>query len=256
MELKQFESMISFATGCKYSSLSYVDYDDVNTSEVICYDKSLLLLHKKSNDLSEIHYATDDLKELLTRIKVNNLNGLIKFVPIDAIDQFEFCDFKIHCAYQDFHLKDLERATKIFKNECEIKFATFDEAKEISDISKACSGLSRGFFGETEAWVKDWLTENDIIVIYMNGTLIGFCCVSIYAEGTTLWIREIAVHPDFQGKGIGKELLGMSLQYGLSKGAKKSFLAVDVENKTAIQLYEYFGFEAKANEIEVQMIKV
>lgn len=254
MDLKQFESMISFATKCKYSSLSYVEYEDVKTSEVIRYDDSLLLL-KNSKDLSEIHYATNDLKELLNSIKISNLNGLIKFIPIDTIDQFESYEFKIHCAYQDYLLKDLKLATNLLSKECEMQFATFEEAKEISDISQACSGLSRGFFGETEEWIKEWLIENEILIKYMNGQLIGFCCISIYAEGTILWIRELAVHPNFQGKGVGKELLGMSIKYGITKGAEKSFLAVDIENKTAIQLYEYFGYEAKVNEIEVQMLK-
>ena len=90
---------------------------------------------------------------------------------------------------------------------------------------------------------------------YINGKIVGFCCVSIYGEGTTLWIRELAVHPDFQGKGIGKSLMEMGLHYGLSKCAQKSFLAVDIENKNAIRLYTHFGYEAKENDVEVQMIK-
>lgn len=254
MEFNQFESMISFATGCKYSSLNYVDYDEVQTSEVICYDESLLLLFKRSEDFNEILYATNDLEELLKKIKTNNLKGLIKFIPFDKIAQFELNDFKTHCAYQDFLLKDLKKTTKLFDSAFEIQFANLKEAKEISEISKDCAGLSRGFFGETEEWIKEWLIENEIIVKYINDELIGFCCVSIYAEGTTLWIRELAVRPDYQGKRFGKELLEMSLKYGLLKGAQKSFLAVDIENKRAIQLYKYFGYEAKENEIEVQML--
>lgn len=256
MEINQFEPMMSFAKGCKYSSLSYVDYEEVKSSEVIRYDQSLLLLHKKSNDLSEIHYATNDLEELLDGITTNNIEGLIKFIPFDSIGQFELNGFRIHCVYQDYLLKNLNVASKLLNTECEIQFATLEQAKELSNISQACSGLSRGFFGETEEWVKEWLIENEIIVKYIHGKLIGFCCVSIYAEGTMLWIRELAVHPDFQGKGFGKELMGMAIQYGLSKGAQKSFLAVDIENKTAIVLYEYYGYEAKVNEIEVQMLKI
>ncbi len=99
----------------------------------------------------------------------------------------------------------------------------------------------------------DWLIDNKVIVKEVDGEIVGFCCVSIYSEGTILWIRELAVSPDFQGNGIGKELMKMALNYGLLEGAKKSFLAVDIENSTAIHLYRQFGFEAKINEIEVQM---
>ena len=48
MILHQFETMISFANACKYSSLNYVDYEDVESAEVIRYDDSLLLLYDKS----------------------------------------------------------------------------------------------------------------------------------------------------------------------------------------------------------------
>src|SRR5690606_26229484 len=105
----------------------------------------------------------------------------------------------------------------------ETRFATIEDAKELSDISLACSGQSRGFFGETREWFVDWLKENEILVICANGVIAGFSCVSTYAEGTTLWIREIAVHPEFQGKGMGRDLMNMSIQYGQSKGAIKSF---------------------------------
>jgi len=255
MILDQFETMISFANACKYSSLNYVDYEDVESAEVIRYDDSLLLLYDKSNNPSEIHYATNDLSVLLDGIKTYHLEGLIKFIPFNNISQFELYDFKIHCIYQDYFLKDLKSASARLSKAYDIRFATLEEAKEISEISKACSGQSRGFFGETEAWIKEWLAENEIIVKYINGKIVGFCCVSIYGEGTTLWIRELAVHPAFQGKGIGKSLMEMGIHYGLSKGAQKSFLAVDIENKNAIRLYTYFGYEAKENDVEVQLIK-
>lgn len=255
MELKQFESMILFAQGCEYSSLNYVDYEDVQSADIICFDESLLLLHGKSNDYGEIHYATNVISELLNRIGTNDLKGLIKFVPYAYIELFRQHGFETHCIFQDYLLKDLKQLTQHLNRDYDTEFASLKEAKRISEVSKACAGQSRGFFGETEAWVSDWLTENEIIIKRVDDVLVGFCCVSIYAEGTTLWIRELAVHPDFQGKGYGKALLEMGLKYGLSKGAEKSFLAVDVENRNAIQLYEHFGYEAKKNDIEVQMIR-
>jgi len=255
MELNEFKAMISFAKTCKYSSLNYTDYEDVKESEVIRNDPSLLLLYEKSNDLSEIQFAANDLQELLESIDVHNLKGLIKFIPFDAIAQFERHDFEVHCAYQDYSLKDLRQVKSIPDTNYEIRFASIEDAKELSDISLACKGQSRGFIGETKEWFIDWFEENEIIVKRSNGKIAGFCCVSIYAEGTTLWIREIAVHPEFQSNGIGRELMNMAIQYGRSNGAQKSFLAVDLENKNAIRLYEFLGYEAKAGEIEVQMLK-
>jgi len=255
MELNQFETMTSFAKSRKYSSLNYVDYADIKGSEIIRDDSSLLLLYEKSKNISEIHYATDDLQELLESIDVHSLKGLIKFIPFDAISRFERFGFEVHCAYQDYLLKDLKQVKSLQDTDDETKFATIEDSKKLSDVSLACLEQSRGFFGETQEWFIEWLEENEIIVKRVNDKIAGFCCVSIYAEGTTLWIREIAVHPDFQGIGIGKELMNRSIQYGLTKGAHKSFLAVDIENENAIRLYEYMGYEAKVDEIEVQLLK-
>lgn len=255
MERGRFESLVAFAKGRKYSSLGYVEYETLKDVEIVVDEKTLKLLYDKSKDFPEIHYASDDLHELINGIKAHNLNGLIKFVPFDAIPIFEKQGFKTHCAYQDYYLDDLNQLGTELTTNRTIQFATADDAKALSKVSKSCAGLSRGFFGETEDWFIDWLGDNKVIVSVVEDEIVGFCCVSIYAKGTTLWIRELAVRPDFQGKGIGKDLFKMGLQYGLLQGAQKSFLAVDIENKVAIQLYVRLAFVAKANEIEVQMLK-
>ena len=253
MEMNAFEPIITFAQSRKYSSLSYVDYEDLKETEIVKDEKTIKLLFDSSNEINEIHYACDDLHELISNIRAHNLKGLIKFIPFEAIPLFEKNGFEVHCAYQDYVLNDLRQTSELLDKTEEMQFATLENAKQLTALSKTCDGLSRGYFGETEAWFFDWLNDNKVIVKEVDGEIVGFCCVSIYAEGTTLWIRELAVNPDFQGNGIGKELMKMALKYGLLNGAKKSFLAVDLENSTAIRLYKQFGFEAKINEIEVQM---
>jgi len=253
MEMNDFEPIITFAQNRKYTSLSYVDYEDLKEAEMVVDEKTIKLLFDISKKVAEIHYACDDLQELISSIRAHRLMGVIKFIPYEAIPLFEKHGFKIHCAYQDYVLNDLSKISILLDINKEIQFATLENAKMLTALSKTCDGLSRGYFGETEEWFIEWLNENKVIVKVVEGEVVGFCCVSIYAEGTILWIRELAVRPDFQGKGIGKELLKMSLKYGLLNGAKKSFLAVDIENNTAIRLYEQFRFEAKINEIEVQM---
>jgi GNAT superfamily N-acetyltransferase len=255
MERKRFDSLVAFAKGREYSSLGYVEYEELKESEIVVDDKTLKLLYDKSKDLHEIHYASDDLHELINGIEAYSLSGLIKFIPYDAIPIFENQGFKTHCVYQDYYLEDLNQLGTELTTNRSIRFASAADAKALSKVSKSCVGLSRGFFGETEDWFIDWLDDNKVMVRVVEDEIVGFCCVSIYAEGTTLWIRELAVSPDFQGKGIGKDLMKMGLQYGLLQGVHKSFLAVDIENRVAIQLYENLAFKAKANELEVQMMK-
>jgi ribosomal protein S18 acetylase RimI-like enzyme len=255
VDIKQFNDIASIAKTRSYSSLNYADYDEIKSFDVIIDNESIVLLHKDENDCPKIHYATDDLLELIASINTSGLKGLIKFIPFESIREFELNGFEVHCAFQDYLLHDLTKANISLTPNSNILFATVKDAEQLSKISKACIGLSRGFWGETTDWFIDWLASNEVIINLIDHEIVGFCCVSIYSEGNILWIREIAVHPDFQGRGISKELMSSALQYGVSKGAKKSFLAVDIDNDKAIKLYEYYGYQAKENEIEVQMLK-
>jgi ribosomal-protein-alanine N-acetyltransferase len=57
-------------------------------------------------------------------------------------------------------------------------------------------------------------------------------------------IATIAVHPDFRGRGIGRQLLACSLQEAILKGASQATLEVRVGNVVAQNLYREFGFQA------------
>ena len=55
-------------------------------------------------------------------------------------------------------------------------------------------------------------------------------------------IQNIAVCPDFQGAGFGRELLSLLLDEAKELGAKTVFLEVSVENSVALNLYLSYGF--------------
>lgn len=56
-------------------------------------------------------------------------------------------------------------------------------------------------------------------------------------------ITNIAVHPDFRGKGLGRYLVVEMLKAGEAKGCEKFTLEVRPANKEAVQLYESLGFK-------------
>lgn len=70
--------------------------------------------------------------------------------------------------------------------------------------------------------------------------LVGY--VAIYHAAGELEILNIAVHPDFRNKGLGKRLLGLMLQVGKNMGIEQAFLEVRRSNAAAIALYEAYGF--------------
>jgi len=55
-------------------------------------------------------------------------------------------------------------------------------------------------------------------------------------------ILSIAVHPECQGRGLGRELLRRGLDYLEQRGARRVRLEVRPDNAAALRLYESFGF--------------
>ncbi|ABO51390.1 [SSU ribosomal protein S18P]-alanine acetyltransferase [Desulforamulus reducens MI-1] len=58
-------------------------------------------------------------------------------------------------------------------------------------------------------------------------------------------ITNIAVHPDYRGKKIGKALLLEMMRQAVLRGAMRMTLEVRPSNYTARQLYEKVGFKEK-----------
>ncbi|TXG38856.1 GNAT family N-acetyltransferase [Seonamhaeicola maritimus] len=71
------------------------------------------------------------------------------------------------------------------------------------------------------------------------------------------YLSMLAVHPEHQNKGYGKELLNMAINNLKNKGFKNFDLEVLIENEIAIKLYQSFGFEfvnQTSNKIHMQLI--
>ena len=61
-------------------------------------------------------------------------------------------------------------------------------------------------------------------------------------------ILNICVHPDYQGRGLGRRFLEHLLNVAVQKSADTAFLEVRASNKSALSLYDSIGF----NEIGVR----
>ena len=59
-------------------------------------------------------------------------------------------------------------------------------------------------------------------------------------------IANVAVHPDFRGRGIGRALTTTALELARSRGAPSAWLQVRDDNPPAIHIYESVGFKERA----------
>ena len=251
-----FDVIVEKSKKYKYSSMNYIDYEDCENAEVLYDCDELILLHDKSKTPAMLYFATDDFESVVKIIA--DISGKLRlhFVPREFAVELEKLGFIEWGEYVDFWNYNLTNTVARFDNIGEIEYLSGEECEEASIVSQKCRLQSRGFEGESQEWFTKWLTENKVIILRKDSAIVGFCCVSIYNEGTTLWIREVAVDPAYQGTGLGKKLMEQAIRYGSDNGAIKGFLAADVLNKNAISLYEKYGFHAKDIDGEFQMIKI
>ncbi|RPI05518.1 MAG: ribosomal-protein-alanine N-acetyltransferase [Zetaproteobacteria bacterium] len=74
--------------------------------------------------------------------------------------------------------------------------------------------------------------------------VVGYVCT--WVVGDELHINNLAVHPRWRQRGIGRDLLCASLRQGRGRGARSAFLEVRTSNAAAQALYRQFGFEPVA----------
>jgi ribosomal protein S18 acetylase RimI-like enzyme len=180
----------------------------------------------------------------------------VGFVPPEYVKKLENAGFVVWSNWIDFFNDDIANTPTDFKDYNNILFLQSGEQSYIKEMTIICENLSRGFEAETKEWFIDWQKDNDIIIVKSENILIGYCCVSIYDDGNTVWIRRIAVKPEYQGRGYGKTLMEQAIVYGVYKGAKRGFLAADVLNENAIFLYKKYGFVPQSETGEITMRKI
>jgi [ribosomal protein S18]-alanine N-acetyltransferase len=72
----------------------------------------------------------------------------------------------------------------------------------------------------------------------------GFC--SFWLVLDEVHVNNLAVRPDYQGRGLGTALLQYVLQAGADRGATRATLEVRRSNAPALRLYERLGFSVAA----------
>jgi ribosomal protein S18 acetylase RimI-like enzyme len=78
-----------------------------------------------------------------------------------------------------------------------------------------------------------------------GGRVVGTASVRrIYPYGHGWLISNVAVHPDWQGRGIGRALMVNSLDYARDYGGAWAVLQVRERNAVARRLYESLGFRS------------
>ncbi|POR30207.1 N-acetyltransferase [Paenibacillus polymyxa] len=115
------------------------------------------------------------------------------------------------------------------------------------DFMVECSSQA---FGDSESWTKNYFkhTREPERVTYLavdRLTPVGMIRVN-HVHMDTAVIHDFCVHPLYQGKGYGREILACLVKILLAKQYTKIRLGVVTQNERALNLYRSIGFEISA----------
>jgi len=89
---------------------------------------------------------------------------------------------------------------------------------------------------------QDWFDPAGFLLYEEGSDLAGFCWTKVHDEEQLGEIYVIAVNPDYQRRGLGKELVLAGLEYLAGRALPMAMLYVDRDNVEASALYKALGF--------------
>ncbi len=123
-----------------------------------------------------------------------------------------------------------------------IKNLTEKELDQVLELDDLCFGGLWSFDG----YKQEIESPNSCLLILTTNIgkiekVIGLGCFWSILDEAHLTI--LAIHPNFQGQGLGKLLLGKLLKEAENKSLQRATLEVGENNKEALNLYQQFGFK-------------
>lgn len=141
--------------------------------------------------------------------------------------------------------QDGEQRTASKNDQVNMSLVTYIRGMELLDLPGVLEVERHSF---TVPWTDhafhNELTNNlfaRYIVIEHEGKIAGYAGMWTIVDESH--VTNIAVHPDYRGKGWGAWLMRELIARALSLGMVKMTLEVRVSNTAAQQLYRKFGFE-------------
>ncbi len=114
---------------------------------------------------------------------------------------------------------------------------------------------NRAFAGHPDqgGWTPDhlerleaepWFDPAGFLLHERDDRLAGFCWTKVHDEVEPALgeLYVVAVDPDFQGLGLGRDLVVAGLRWLAGLGLRTAILYVDASNRAAVRLYEALGF--------------
>ena len=95
---------------------------------------------------------------------------------------------------------------------------------------------------------EPWFDENDVLLAREVDDLVGYCWLKVEHGIGEFYV--VGVAPQWQGRGLGRQLVSAGLARLAERGIQQAHLYVEGDNAAALRLYRSFGFGEHSVDIQ------
>ncbi|MED2792309.1 GNAT family N-acetyltransferase [Bacillus wiedmannii] len=190
------------------------------------------------------HIGTTLLQTAMKEIRIRKADEALLIMNGDSASGKEFArHMKLPYLYSEYSMvfkgKEVQKSTK---NTIQLTLASSGSLLDLIEISSKAFGDSAK---NTATWLQKMMNSPSyqVYCALIDEKVIGTITVSEQDQSTTL--SGFAVHPSYQGKGYGKDILSYMVHTLITKGISTIELDVETKNNHALKLYTQCGFEMK-----------
>jgi len=100
---------------------------------------------------------------------------------------------------------------------------------------------------------EPWFDASAFLVIRDGDRMIGYCWLKVEHDIGELYV--VGVDPDYQGRGIGRQLVEAGLAELERRGIRESSLYVEADNAPALKLYTSLGYTEYSVDIQYALTR-
>ncbi|AZJ20238.1 GNAT family N-acetyltransferase [Bacillus wiedmannii] len=190
------------------------------------------------------HIGTTLLQTAMKEIRIRAADEALLIMNGDSASGKEFArHMKLPYLYSEYSMEfKAKEVQKTTKNSIQLTLASSGSLLDLIEISSKAFGDSAK---NTATWLQKMMNSPSyqVYCALIDEKVIGTITVSEQEQSTTL--SGFAVHPSYQGKGYGKDILSYMVHTLITKGISTIELDVETKNNHALKLYTQCGFEMK-----------
>ncbi|MEI4710827.1 GNAT family N-acetyltransferase [Bacillus cereus] len=190
------------------------------------------------------HMGTTLLQTAMKEIRLREAEEALLIMNGESASGKAFAiHMKLPYLYSEYSMEfKANEAQKRAKNAIQLTLASSKSLLDLIEISSKAFGDS---VENTATWLQKMMdsSSHQVYSALIDEKVIGTITVSKQEQSTTL--SGFAVHPSYQGKGYGKDILMPMVHTLITKGASTIELDVETKNNHALKLYTQCGFEMK-----------